>query len=586
MKMKNAAQASAKRVSTQQKKMMSMMNEAAKYEKGSKFLQEKIDRLGMGSSNATNRYNRVLDLCKKEAEKLHVDVRHASASRTKVLEKQVHFLETTMDNLRRYNSALDLAAREMKQEIDELRLQSGRMDSIFDIVKAEIQDAEKATSSFYDSANIVQTERSKILRQIQRVMREDQRLRIDHAKSIKACDAIVEEERKNAAEAQRQTHLAILAERQAHRRGHHNSGLDRKLQRKATLGRLSDEEEEKMRERMNKLEHDMRTLREGGNRSDNSAGGLANRPAGEIQKFHERITKLHLLAKIRKEHPGLEHKQQLNTLKRCYFEDIEPESLDIETIIMAWKKSEKECFELVKNVQELNADIRESEAETKLIKARIRTMENALSSSSQNRAMEKTRSKRVELDGFKQKQLAAKDAAIKLKDEISHICKAVDNALSSTSTRGGDIDVDVVRPFNLLKYMGVLEARAIDIIGAYMIFKSMCEDTEFQSKIQKQVMQGSPVVPLLKHRKYRLPTGPRVPGRRHNGLISEDAPMSALLRSSPLKKYNGDLAAGITKAVANVHVIQDRPLTISETRGLFRTPSQRNILGKGEVGIM
>jgi hypothetical protein len=559
--------------------MMHKMDEAAKYEKSSKLLTETHGSLDSGVADARRRYDRVLESCKQQAETLHIDVRHAAVSRTRNLNKQVFFLETTKDNLRRHHSALESDASEMKHEIDELRLTSGRLDKIFDVIKAEMEQAQAETSAVYDAANGVQSEHNKVVRQIERIKRDDELRAFEHEKSLQICYEIVAEEKRNAEEAQRRTHLAILAERQAHRRGKDKQPTT--MERKATLGKLSDDEEAKMRERMRKLENEMQKLRPDSptREAPSNPAKLVGRPQADIQRFQERLTRLHILAKIRHEQPGLEHTQQLNAAKRSHFEDIDPGALDIETIVKVWKKNEKECFDLVKSVQEINTEIRESEAETKLIKARLRTMEKTASSTSENTAMQKIQRKKDELEAVKMTQLHAQKAVNALKDENGHICKAVDNALTSTSTRGGDTSVDVVRSFNLGQFMGVLEARALDIIGAYMIYKSMYEDEDYQSHIQKQLLQGSPILPLQRHRRYRIPTGPAVQSRRRAvGLLSssgsssaiDSAPLSLLLRSSPLKKYGGDLSAGISEAIAHAHVAQDRPLSVAETRRLFR----------------
>ena len=563
--------------------MMRKMDEAAKYEKGCKALTETHDSLDSGVADARRRYDQVLDSCKRQAEALHIDVRHAAVSRERNLQKDLYFLETAKDNLRRYHSALESDARKMKHEIDELRLTSGRLDEIFEAVKAEMEQAQAKTSAIYEAANLLQSERNKVMRQIQRLKSDDELRALEHDKTVQICCDIVAEEKKNAEEAQRRTHLAILAERQAHRRGKEKQPST--LERKATLGKLSDDEEAAMRERMRKLENEMQKLRPDSPARDhpNNPGKLVGRPHADIQRFEDRLQRLHVLAKIRHEQPGLEHKQQLNAAKRSHFEEVDPGTMDVSTIIKVWKSSEIECFNLVKSVQEINAEIRESEAETKLIKARLRTMKKTSHATSENTAMQKIQRKKDELESIKLTQLNTQKAANLLKDENAHICKAVDNALTSTSTRGGDAGVDVVRGFNLGKYMGVLEARALDIISAYMIYKTMYEDESFQSHIQKQTLQGAPVVPLPKHRRYRVPTGPNVQNRRRAvGLLSnsllETAPLSSLLRSSPLKKYGGDLATGIAEAIVHVNLgSHDRPLSVTETRSLFRAAPEPTV---------
>eukprot|EP00946_MAST-07B_sp_MAST-7B-sp1_P001367 g1367.t1 len=550
--------------------MMRKMDEAAKYEKGSKMLQETQTSLDSGAADARQRYDQVLKSCKRQADALHIDVRHAAVSRARNLNKQVFFLETTKDNLRRYHSALESDAREMKHEIDELRLTSGRMDSIFEKIKVEIEEVQADTNSIYDAANIIQSEHNKVLRQKQRVERDDELRSLEHEQALQVCYDIIAEEQKNAEEAKRRTHLEILAERQAHRRGKVAEPLQG-LQRKATLGKLSDEEEKLMRERMKKLENEMQKLRPESPSKEHpiKPGSLIGRPHAEVQRFHDRFTKMHILAKIRDEQPGLDHKQQLNTLKRSHFEEVNVNALDTDTIIKMWNKYEKECFALVKSVQDINTEVRESEAETKLVKARLRMMKKTADSTSENAAIQKTQRKRDELEVVKMAHLHAQKSVSALKDELSHICKAVDNALTSTSTRGGEDSVDTVRSFNLSKYMGVLEARAIDIVDAYMIYKSMYEDESYQEHIQKQLLQGATVAPLRRHRRYTILTGPSVQNQRLASGSNENATLTSLLRQSPLKKYSGDISAGITEALANTHIVQDRPLSITETRKLF-----------------
>jgi len=234
-------------------------------------------------------------------------------------------------------------------------------------------------------------------------------------------------------------------------------------------------------------------------------------------------------------------------------------------------ENEHELFELVSQVQEINDEISLADVEMKALKTNSLTLQHSLSNVN-TVDMLSAREKRRELAAIVEKRDASKNECRVLKDSIDSLCQSVESMLANTSRTPLELQSLAVRPFNLTKYCGVMEKRAINIMGAYRVWEEMMSDEQFVLATQKS---ATSLPPLARHKKYKERWGPLYPhqsnhARKKRGSLlttttSGNGGSSSGVGARAIRHTTLDIMSSQTDSI----VERDRPLSLMETRKLI-----------------
>ena len=201
----------------EEKTMMSRIDMQASFEKSAKIQLDRNSHISLQNTNVAQKAKKYLNSNKKEAEKLHIDVRGASDQQSQRLQKRIVVLETLRYKLRNECSGSSNDNKARRAMIDELRLSQGQLDGVFDQMKSEIDQTQKQLKDLFDKANTTFEDRAKTLRSIKTHRQQEiDELKV-HDDSICKYNDMIQEGAERAKENERKTHLAMLKERKERR---------------------------------------------------------------------------------------------------------------------------------------------------------------------------------------------------------------------------------------------------------------------------------------------------------------------------------------------------------------------------------
>ena len=224
-------------------------------------------------------------------------------------------------------------------------------------------------------------------------------------------------------------------------------------------------------------------------------------------------------------------------------------------------------------VQEINDEISLADVEMKALKTNSLTLQHSLSNVN-TVDMLSAREKRRELAAIVEKRDASKNECKVLKDSIDSLCQTVESMLANTSRTPLELQSLAVRPFNLTKYCGVMEKRAINIMGAYRVWEEMMSDEQFVLATQKS---ATCLPPLGRHKKYKARWGPLFPHQSNHARKKRGSLLTTTASGNGGNGGSGGVGArairhttlDIMSSQTDSVVERDRPLTLMETRKLI-----------------
>ena len=548
-------------MNTAEKKLMLRIDTAANLEKASKLQSNRGVDLTGANLNASRRSQQFLNSNKKFAASIHVDCRGAATQQSNRLNKRVSRLETMQYKLRNKDSGSEDNNKRRKFMINELRLERQKLDSIFDTIKSEIVHCQNGLKDLFTTANQTFEARAVVVKEIKLLHRQERADINDHNEAVDVCNQIIENEVLRAKANESKAHKEMLEEKKARRAAKqraNNTFSDKKksknnnnnsdLEASYNRGALSDEQERNMKERIANLEAEHSAEAKGlpGPRGDQMSTA-AKKEQVLATLHHLRHARRNLLLNARQ---AAQHTDRtVNTMSNEEHNNIMEDKNTVPDIITAWQENEKVVFDLVSEVQEINDEINEAEAEVELLKRKTKRLQfNA--SNQDTTKIQKTKDKRKELEVIEKKRYKSKQQCDKLKNDIDALCHGVENILVSTNLQSGSSDNEqTVKPFSLTKFAGVMEQRAIEICSAFRVWQEMTKDQSFMNNAK---FSSTVLPPLPSHKKYKTLHGPN---KRKTGYTY----------SSPLRGN----ASHTSSRLSTLEAVSDTPLTVKEMRLLF-----------------
>ena len=179
---------------------------AALFEKASCVQSERNTDLDSASLDASHRSKKILLSNKHHATAIHVDVRGAATQQTNRLMKRIAILETHRLKLRRNESGQLMDSKELRFNINELRLSRIHLDQVFDTIKKEIEALNELVQHKFDTANTTYDHNLKTIQRIDALHVQEQIEIKQHQDCMDQFDAITQQSVDKAKENEKKVH--------------------------------------------------------------------------------------------------------------------------------------------------------------------------------------------------------------------------------------------------------------------------------------------------------------------------------------------------------------------------------------------
>lgn len=523
------------RLSIAERQIIELGEKGDRLEKSSERMRKRLDTITSRTRHVLKQQDATLAGSSRLAAEAHLNVRHAARQQRLRQLKKIDITEVRLDTLRRSLAAQLVSNRDLQVTINEARLKQLRLNNLFDRYKSELIELKASTSAMIERANEIDSD----------TFRAEERCDAVRSTSVAETEAfdlkvreLIEVVNKTVREAQlmeQQVHQSILKSRH-----------EAKQAQSVNRGILSDEEEKHIRTRIANLSAEL-------SRPDED--GDAHR--ARLNQMQEGLARIHYTCEA--VNLGMSHNNVLKYVHRSMqssssWEALELTQAQLQRICETYMSREAELFTLHQETQALvekSTKMQQDSVEEQK-QAQIRET-HAVARQLETRQYETA--KQSELELARQRCEAGSLLLQANQKAMDRVCQACDAALTSTgarlhaetkSTTAGSSPSAValsqtpnpVAASNILRALGLIEHRALDIISRFMVLREMKSDEEFMLSASNRPggLHGSPLTPLRRHRKSARLAGPMRP-KLGTPSQPRETDISALMNVSPLPTH-------------------------------------------------